>query len=1519
MKDNTERKYLHTMCKGLGLVSKSRGTLVLLLQLRHKVPPVTPYSTQSHAVHLRTLKTSLLAPLKFQGDSRYITVRKAKKAGNAGGELPRLGELDLPRQVALATYFQAHPAGDEEMGAVMQLATEGGGIHTAAELAKQVRQQRTKAAGAAASGAGEAELKTRERCYLAAQERRRRQPQYQQMLRCRQNLPAWGYCESILELIRAHQVVLVSGETGCGKSTQVNCCGDSVLARVHMHTLASLPIVQRCEYVDCAAHCGVRDRGTRIGSTSAFLPIVRLRQEYAGATVHPGRRSAGGALHDRVRAAAPHLNRCNRRNRRAAEQVPQFILDDAAQGARCMIACTQPRRISAIAVAERIAEERCEEAGAVVGYTIRLESAMSSSVQLCMMTPGVLLKKLNTDPMLQQYTHVIIDEVHERDKSTEFLLIVLRDLLPLRPELKVVLMSATLQQGKYAAYFGGCPITTIGARTFPVQEFFLEDVLLQTGYLDGAEGAQQQRSAAGRAAQAGGALPSLQELAASLAAGAAPTFACALCGRRAFRSAEELGTHVAMCFGGEDAGGGGGAGATALDAVILIKRIHSRRVHRSPQPLLLNGIELPQQDSIMEGYCDEDALPEDSPENALEDQEPSSDLAPILEDEADITAVTGVVPAKVVWDGVGAFGMRTADHQAEDLLARYQFSFDDEMVDYDLIAALLRYICESAYEEPPSRAALLRCVCGNACEEGAVLVFLPGWDDITRQTDCLQRHPYFAGQQLRFRILQLHRHVHSARAYSYTSKSLSQARDGAAASCRLRRAAQRRSGVPTKRQREVFVRPPPGVRKIILSTNIAETSVTIDDVAFVVDSGRAKEQSYDPHLKLKTLVPQWVSKASAKQRKGRAGRTKAGVCFHLFSARRHGALRDHRESELLCSPLEELCLQAKVMGLAQGAPGEPDSIAAFLGKAMDPPHRQVLLLNCTPEGPPPVPLTLINFNLKIIIASTQHVSPHVTRARQARGHCSRASPGACLVVLACVKQHALPLYSGPHVKTMCSQRPPPPRPTPHSLSVRNAVELLQSIGALDEREGVTDLGARLAQLSVDPRVGKMMLWAYMLGCAGTAVAVACAMSYKDPFVLPMSAAQKREAKAAKLALASGAESDLVALLRAMEGYASARRGGGGHGAAHAFADRNFLSANTLGMIGRELQSLGLPLPTSPGPANANAGDLSLLASVLCAGLYPNVAHRGPGATNFRTLGGHLTKVHQSSVNSGRGQRLSEPADLRGSGDFVAFGEITRNAQLFVMSNTTPVPALALLLLCGNVTAAARGGDEGEGDGEGGDDAQEEPPELVLTLDDCVSLAAPRQLGERLLVLRQRLHRAFATRVRAPARSLGAAYDDTVRVVVALLHDPVIARSAAKSHNAAVALSMRVGGGGRNGTSGSGGRNGTSGGGGGGRGGHQHRQQNCTAISNEGDAEAVSAAASVAMATSTGGICSTLLQQESSPHALKTAVPQLGDRHIITSVLAAGDSAYGTADSAGGNGTTTPHDSRSARAVSVAKL
>lgn len=145
------------------------------------------------------------------------------------------------------------------------------------------------------------------------------EPRYIQMLRNRRNLPAWHLMKEILSKISGNQVVVISGETGCGKSTQ----------------------------------------------------------------------------------------------------VPQFILDNwlanyANERQHVEIVCTQPRRISALGVAERVAEERIEKIGNTVGYQIRLESKISSSTRLTFCTTGILLRRLESEPTLNNVTHIIVDEVHER-------------------------------------------------------------------------------------------------------------------------------------------------------------------------------------------------------------------------------------------------------------------------------------------------------------------------------------------------------------------------------------------------------------------------------------------------------------------------------------------------------------------------------------------------------------------------------------------------------------------------------------------------------------------------------------------------------------------------------------------------------------------------------------------------------------------------------------------------------------------------------------------------------------------------------------------------------------------------------------------------------------------------------------------------------------------------------------------------------------------------------------------------
>lgn len=164
----------------------------------------------------------------------------------------------------------------------------------------------------------------------------------------------------------------------------------------------------------------------------------------------------------------------------------------------------------------------------------------------------------------------------------------------------------------------------------------------------------------------------------------------------------------------------------------------------------------------------------------------------------------------------------------------------------------------------------------------------------------------------------------------------------------------------------IFDKPEYGIRKIVLATNMAETSITINDVVFVVDCGKAKETSYDALNNTPCLLPTWISKASARQvnyfylflishlctelsfrgiwyvksimdnfniicqRKGRAGRVQSGECYHLYPRCVHQAFADYQLPELLRTPLQSLCLQIKSLKLG--------SISDFLSKALQAPE-----------------------------------------------------------------------------------------------------------------------------------------------------------------------------------------------------------------------------------------------------------------------------------------------------------------------------------------------------------------------------------------------------------------------------------------------------------------------------------------------------------------------------------------------------------------------------------------------------
>nr|CAB3484538.1 unnamed protein product [Digitaria exilis] len=476
-------------------------------------------------------------------------------------------------------------------------------------------------------------------------------------------------------------------------------------------------------------------------------------------------------------------------------QVPQFILDDMIEsglGGYCNIVCTQPRRIAAISVAERVSDERCEASpgsnDSLVGYQVRLDSARNERTKLLFCTTGILLRKLSGNRDLSDVTHVVVDEVHERTILSDFLLIVLKNLVEKRSnqqgrKLQVILMSATVDSSLFARYFGDCPVISVEGRTHPVSTHFLEDVYEKMEYCLALDS-----PASGAYFAQHGEKVSCSKFSLLIDA-------------------------ISLSFN--------------LFTLLQWKHANSSVNNRRGKKNL-----------VLSSWGDESTLSE------------------------------GYVNPHYISDHYKSYSERTNQNLKH---------VNEDVIDFDLLEDLICYIDEN-------------------CPPGALLVFLPGVAEIDMLIDRLSASVRFGGAASDW-ILPLH------------------------------------SLLGPSDQRKVFQSPPDKFRKVIVATDIAETSITIDDVIYVVDTGKHKQNRYNPRKKMSSIVEDWISRANAKQRRGRAGRVKPGLCFCLYTRHRfENVMRPFQVPEMLRMPLTELCLQIKSLHLGD--------IKSFLLKAVEPPNEE---------------------------------------------------------------------------------------------------------------------------------------------------------------------------------------------------------------------------------------------------------------------------------------------------------------------------------------------------------------------------------------------------------------------------------------------------------------------------------------------------------------------------------------------------------------------------------------------------
>lgn len=345
-------------------------------------------------------------------------------------------------------------------------------------------------------------------------------------------------------------------------------------------------------------------------------------------------------------------------------QIP-VILHEAGYSDNGIIAVTQPRRIAALSVSEFISKQLGTSYPGLVGYKMRFEDKTDLTTRIKIMTDGILLQEMKLDPMMKKYSVIMVDEAHERSLNIDFVLGLLKRVLKVRPDLKIIVSSATMNAEKFSTYFDGCPIVTIDTITYPVT---------------------------------------------------------------------------------------------------------------------------------------------------------------VIYDPPTIPASTNTLTAE------------------EALLSKISNTIDRILYNRT---------------------------------EGDILIFLPGEKAIKDCINKLYRTPY----SRKIQIIPLY------------------------------------GRLPKEEQEKVFDPAPFGRKKVIISTNIAETSVTIDGITSVIDSGLAKLNFYSPRTYTSSLIETPVSKASCNQRRGRAGRTQPGTCYRLYPRKDYDTRESYTIEEIFRTDLSEVVLRMAELGI----------------------------------------------------------------------------------------------------------------------------------------------------------------------------------------------------------------------------------------------------------------------------------------------------------------------------------------------------------------------------------------------------------------------------------------------------------------------------------------------------------------------------------------------------------------------------------------------------------------------------